>query len=142
MVEEGAILELIRPGPYYWSTPDFHDARLALERAYERPGPYTFADGVMVHVVKSARGEADTWMVAKTEGNDMKFKSKATSDEEYGLSVRLWNRLDSSCAPRLTPCLACHAPFCGVCLQGFMVNFGFDHEYATLRVRAVHVQRT
>lgn len=87
MIEDGVILELIRPGPYYWSTPEFHRARVDLEKASSTTGPFKYDANVTVSVPASGRGEAATWLVMKTERGRMKFKSQATGDEEDNDSV-------------------------------------------------------
>ena len=102
MIKDGAILELIRPGPYYWSTPEFHRARADLEKASSRTGPFEYDGNVTISVAASGRGEAATWMVMKTEDGRMKFKSQATGDEEEHDSVSSPSKSNADAVVRLT----------------------------------------
>ena len=111
MVEVDSILELIRPGPYYWSTPEFSDARVQLESAAAKEGAYAYGDGVTVQVPVSGKGAADTWLVMKTASDKMKFKSKSTGDEEGSDTV--WTPKPSNCPFSQLSSLAvrsCHSP--------------------------------
>lgn len=130
MVDVGVELELIRPGVYHWSTPEFLGARVALEKVDAKVGPFKYDAGVEIKVPASGKGDADMWMVMKTAGGKVRFKSQTTGSEEDGVSVR---------TPPSLPMLLRLAHRCHARAQSFMKNFGF-HEYATLKVKVVDTQ--
>ena len=101
MVDVGLELELMRPGVYYWSTPEFHEARVALEKADSKDGPFRYEAGVEITVPASGKGDADTWLVMKTAGGKVRFKSQTTGTEEDGVSVRTSHPTRSG--PQRTP---------------------------------------
>ena len=87
---------------------------------------------MQITVPASGKGDADTWLVMKTAGGKVRFKSQTTGTElNIGVSVRtshplgLFQHFSTENAFRFT--------------QSFMKNFGF-HEYPTLKVKVVDVQ--